>query len=83
MGLFSTATIDIKSMIKKDGKQHILQFALKDNGKPSSSAVANIDIYAMKEIDKILASIEEVGAEILDMRCVGLGQAIKYIIRYK
>ena len=38
---------------------------------------------ALYEVDKILSDIQEAGAEILNMQCVGIGQSIKYIIRYK
>ena len=40
-------------------------------------------MYAMNEVDKILSDVQEAGAEILDVQCVGIGQSIKYIIRYK
>lgn len=83
MGFFNTVTIDIKKMIEKDGKQHIIQFELKDKGKASSTSTASYDIFAMTEVDKILSNIQEVGAEILDMQCVAIGQSIKYIVRYK
>ena len=83
MGFFNTMMINTKSLIKPDGKQHILQFELKDKGKASSSSTANFDMYAMNEVDKILSDVQEAGAEILDVQCVGIGQSIKYIIRYK
>ena len=83
MGFFNTMMINTKSLIKADGKQHILQFELKDKGKASSSSTANFDMYAMNEVDKILSGVQEAGAEILDVQCVGIGQSIKYIIRYK
>lgn len=82
MGFFNTVTVNVKSFIKKDGKQHILQFELKDKGKASSTAVASYDVFAMEEVDKILSDIQEAGADILDMQCVAIGQSIKYIIRY-
>ena len=83
MGFFSSATVDIKKLIKNDGKQHIVQFELKDKGKASSGLIANYDIFAMTEVDKILSEIQTTGAEILDMQTVAIGQSIKYIIRYK
>ena len=83
MGFLNTMMINTKSLIKPDGKQHILQFELKDKGKASSSSTANFDMYAMNEVDKILSDVQEAGAEILDVQCVGIGQSIKYIIRYK
>ena len=83
MGFFNTMMINTKSLIKADGKQHILQFELKDKGKASSSSTANFDMYAMNGVDKILSDVQEAGAEILDVQCVGIGQSIKYIIRYK
>ena len=83
MGFLNTMMINTKSLIKPDGKQHILQFELKDKGKASSSSTANFDMYAMNEVDKILSDVQEAGAEILNMQCVGIGQSIKYIIRYK
>ena len=83
MGFFNTMIIKTKSLIKVDGKQHILQFELKDNGRASYSAIASFDVFAMCEVDKILSDIPEAGAEILNMQCVGIGQSIKYIIRYK
>ena len=83
MGLFNTVMVNTKSLIKRDGKQHVFQFSLKDKGKSSSTASADIDIFAMQEVDKILDNITSTGAEILDMQCVGVGQSVKYIIRYK
>ena len=68
---------------KKDGKQHIIQFELKDKGKASSDVIASYDIYAMGTVDKILGKMQDAGAEILDMQYVAIGQSIKYIIRYK
>ena len=83
MGFFNTMMINTKSLIKADGKQHILQFELKDKGKASSSSTANFDMYAMNEVDKILSDVQEAGAEILDVQCVAIGQSTKYIIRHK
>ena len=83
MGFLNTMMINTKSLIKPDGKQHILQFELKDKGKASSSSTASFDTFAMNEVDKILSDVQEAGAEILDVQCVGIGQSIKYIIRYK
>ena len=83
MGFFNSTTVDIKKLINNDGKQHIVQFELKDKGKASSGVTASYDIFAMKEVDKILSEIQTAGAEILDMQSVAVGQSIKYIIRYK
>ena len=83
MGFFNSATVDIKKIIKSDGKQHIVQFELKDKGKASSGLTASYDIFAMTEVDKILSEMQDAGAEILDMQAVAIGQSIKYIIRYK
>ena len=83
MGFFNSITVDIKKLIKNDGKQHIVQFELKDKGKASSGLTASYDIFAMEEVDKILSEIQNAGAEILDMQSVAIGQSIKYIIRYK
>ena len=76
MGFFNSATVDIKKLIKSDGKQHIVQFELKDKGKASSGLTASYDIFAMTEVDKILSDIQAAGAEILDMQYVALGQHI-------
>ena len=54
MGFFNTAIFKTKDLMKVDGKQHILQFELKDKGKASSSSIADFDMYAMYEVDKIL-----------------------------
>ena len=85
MGFFNSITVDINKLIrsKKDGKQHIIQFELKDKGKASSDIIASYDIYAMDTVDKILGGMQDAGAEILDMQSVSIGQSIKYIIRYK
>ena len=83
MGFFNSAIVDIKKLIKNDGKQHIVQFELKDKGKASSGFIADYDISAMIEVDNILSEIQTAGAEILDMQSVVIGQSIKYIIRYK
>ena len=83
MGFFNSVTVDIKKIIKSDGKQHIVQFELKDKGKASSGLTASYDIFAMTEVDKILGEIQDAGAEILDMQSIAIGQSIKYIIRYK
>ena len=83
MGFFNSVTVDIKKIIKNDGKQHIVQFELKDKGKASSGLTASYDIFAMTEVDKILGEMQDAGAEILDMQYVAIGQSIKYIIRYK
>ena len=83
MGFFNTAMFKTKDLMKVDGKQHILQFELKDKGKASSSSIADFDMYAMYEVDKILSDIQEAGAEIIDMQCIGIGQSIKYVIRYR
>ena len=83
MGFFNSTTVDIKKLIKNDGKQHIVQFELKDKGKASSGLTASYDIFAMTEVDKILSDIQNAGAEILDMQSIAIGQSIKYIIRYK
>ena len=83
MGFFNSTTVDIKKLIKNDGKQHIVQFELKDKGKASSGLTASYDIFAMGEVDKILSEMQDAGAEILDMQPVAIGQSIKYIIRYK
>ena len=83
MGFLNTMMINTKSLIKPDGKQHILQFELKDKGKASSSSTASFDMFAMNEVDKILSDIQEAGAEIIDMQCIGIGQSIKYVIRYR
>ena len=83
MGFFNSVTVDIKKIIKSDGKQHIVQFELKDKGKASSGLTASYDIFAMTEVDKILGEVQDAGAEILDMQTVAIGQSIKYIIRYK
>ena len=83
MGFFNSVTIDIKKLIKNDGKQHIVQFELKDKGKASSDIIASYDIYAMDTVDKILGGMQDAGAEILDVQYVAIGQSIKYIIRYK
>ena len=85
MSFFNSITVDINKLIssKKDGKQHIIQFELKDKGKASSGITASYDIYAMDTVDKILGKMQDAGAEILDMQYVAIGQSIKYIIRYK
>ena len=83
MGFFNNTTIDIKKLIKNDGKQHIIQFELKDKGKDSSSSTASYDIFSMEAVDKILGGMQDAGAEILDMQSVAIGSYIKYIIRYK
>ena len=85
MGFFNSVTVDIDKLIrnKKDGKQHIIQFELKDKGKTSSDVIASYDIYAMGTVDKILGEMQDAGVEILDMQYVAIGQSIKYIIRYK
>ena len=83
MGFFNSTTVDIKKLIKNDGKQHIVQFELKDKGKASSGLTASYDIFAMAEVDKILSEIQDTGAEILDVQTVAIGQSIKYVIRYK
>ena len=83
MSFFNSITLDIKKLIKNDGKQHIVQFELKDKGKASSGLTASYDIFAMDEVDKILGEMQDAGAEILDMQPVAIGQSIKYIIRYK
>ena len=85
MGFFNSTTIDINKLIrsKKDGKQHIIQFELKDKGKASSDIIASYDIFVMETVDKILGEMQDAGAEILDMQYVAIGQSIKYIIRYK
>ena len=83
MGFFNSAIVDIKKLIKNDGKQHIVQFELKDKGKASSGIIADYDMDAMIEVDNILSEIQTAGAEILDMQSVAIGQSIKYIIRYK
>ena len=83
MGFFNSTTIDIKKLIKNDGKQHIVQFELKDKGKASSGLTTSYDIFAMAEVDNILSEIQTAGTEILDMQYVAIGQSIKYIIRYK
>ena len=83
MGFFNNITIDIKKLIKNDGKQHIIQFELKDKGKDSSSPPASYDIFSMEAVDKILGGMQDAGAEILDMQSVAIGSYIKYIIRYK
>ena len=83
MGFFFFFSIDIKKLIKNDGKQHIIQFELKDKGKDSSSSTASYDIFSMEAVDKILGEMQDAGAEILDMQSVAIGSYIKYIIRYK
>ena len=83
MGFFNSAIVDIKKLIENDGKQHIVQFELKDKGKASSGLTADYDIFAMAEVDKILSEIQDAGAEILDVQTVAIGQSIKYVIRYK
>ena len=83
MGFFNSTTVDIKKLIKNDGKQHIIQFELKDKGKASSGLTASYDMFAMAEVDKILSEIQDAGAEILDVQTVAIGQSIKYVIRYK
>ena len=85
MGFFNSTTIDINKLIrsKKDVKQHIIQFELKDKGKASSDIIASYDIFVMETVDKILGEMQDAGAEILDMQYVAIGQSIKYIIRYK
>ena len=85
MGFLNSITVDINKLIrsKKDGKQHIIQFELKDKGKASSDIIASYDIYAMDTVDKILGGMQDAGAEILDVQYVAIGQSIKYIIRYK
>ena len=85
MGFFNSITVDINKLIrsKKDGKQHIVQFELKDKGKASSDIIASYDIYAMDTVDKILGGMQDAGAEILDVQYVAIGQSIKYVIRYK
>ena len=85
MGFFNSVTVDIDKLIrnKKDGKQHIIQFELKDKGKASSDIIASYDIFVMETVDKILGEMQDAGAEILDMQYVSIGQSIKYIIRYK
>ena len=85
MGFFNSITVDINKLIrsKKDGKQHIIQFELKDKGKASSDIIASYDIYAMDTVDKILGGMQDARAKILDVQYVAIGQSIKYIIRYK
>ena len=83
MGFFNSITEDIKKLIKNDGKQHIIQFELRDKGKDSSSSTASYDIFSMEAVDKILGGMQDAGAEILDMQSVTIGSYIKYIIRYK
>ena len=83
MGFFNSTTVDIKKLIKNDGKQHIVQFELKDKGKASSGLIASYDIFAMDAVDKILGGMQDAGAEILDVQTVAIGQSIKYVIRYK
>ena len=63
MGFFNSVTVDIDKLIrnKKDGKQHIIQFELKDKGKASSDVIASYDIYAMGTVDKILGKMLDAG----------------------
>lgn len=87
MGLFSAMTssnvIDIRKYIIKDGKQHIIQFELKDRGKADSKVTSNLDLFATEELNKLFEKIQGEGVEILDMQVVSIGESIKYIIRYK